>query len=93
VQDLPRIKLMPHSYFEKLKTVPIVIGHERCASSQFTGAHTLVVCALHGHRHAQKILHLGRYYLGCRECIEDNCPTTWAKTEEKARGLWENLET
>jgi hypothetical protein len=82
---------MPHAYFEKLKQTPVLIGHERCASSSFCESGTLIVCATHGHGLARNILHNGRYYLGCRECIEEQCQVVAARTEEKARGVWENL--
>ena len=84
---------MPALYMEKLKSRPILIGHERCAASQFGAEGQVVICAYHMYNKAAAVLHNGKTYFGCPKCIEESCPIVEARTEDKARGLWENLET
>lgn len=82
---------MPAAYMERLKKVPVLIGHERCASSSFCDSGTLIVCALHGHGLARRVLLNARYYNACRDCIEENCQILEARTEDKPRGLFVDL--
>lgn len=84
-------KLMPYKFMEKLKRNSVLIGNERCASSSFTDSGEVIVCASHGYGMAQRVLHCGRTYFCCRQCIQDSCDITIANLEEKPRGPWENL--
>jgi len=86
-----RMEKMPQAYIDKLKHVPVLIGHERCASSQFMDGGEVLICVIHAYSLARRVLHNGKYYNACRECIEENCQETGAVTEEKPRGLYENI--
>src|SRR6267378_5254667 len=88
----PRIRLVPYAHMEKLKKTPVLIGHERCASSQFCDTGTLIICASHGHGWAQNILRAGTHYQGCRDCIEELCRVVPAKTHTRPRGPYVDIE-
>jgi hypothetical protein len=85
--------IVPQQYMEKLKGVPVLLGHERCASSQFGPAGTVIICAVHGYHNAAAILADGRYYFGCRDCIETECDVTAARTEPNPRGPFVQIKT
>lgn len=91
VQKGKGLRFMPKAYIEKLKQIPVVIGHERCASSNFSDSGTLVVCAEHGYGYARVVLHKGLYYNGCRECITMYCKVSSARTEEKPRSIYVDI--
>lgn len=82
---------MPAAYMDKLKNRAVLVGDERTASSQFSNGQ-LIWCALHGPSLAKAVLHLAKVHeLCCQSCIENECTVSEAKTEEKARGYWEDL--
>lgn len=81
---------MPQVYLDKLKAKSVHIGHERCASSNFADAKTLIVCAIHLHREAVSVLYNGVMYSACPLCIQEFCSIVEAKTEEKPRGYFES---
>jgi hypothetical protein len=88
VETKKGFRLPPQAYIERLKARPVLIGHERCAASQFGTDGTFMMCSVHSYTVAQNILSRGRYYLGCRECIETQCQVTAARTEPKPRSIY-----